>query len=299
MEMTSRPFDPENDPPAIAALYDDASASIRHVIDFPWRLSSPAGESDRDVRLWWTAGGRLVGFAAWQASWATLDLAVRRDEDRGSVEAMMLDWAEQRFAQLDAERGHPLPYWVEAYVNDADRIAGLRGRGYVLEDAYRYVELARSLEAPLSVAELPAGFGIRSLRGSADVPACVEAHRAAFASAAMTVSWRARTLRMPPYLKHLDLLVEAPDGRVVGFCVGWLAPRRRAGQIEPIGVIPEFQGQAIGRALLVEMLRRFRDHGARTALIETDSLRSTALRAYESVGFRPSRVAIRLGRLLS
>jgi mycothiol synthase len=299
MELTSRPFDPEEDSPAVAALFDGASAATRHVVDFPWRLSSPDAESGRGARLWWTDDGRLVGFAAWQSCWAVLDLVVSVGCDRPHIESAMLDWAEQRFAELDAERGYPLPYWIEAYADDAERLAWLRTRGYQLDDENRYIELTRSLADPVPVAILPDSFLIRPLGGDLEVADYVEAHRAAFGSASMTLEWRLRTLRMPNYAGDLDLIAEGPDGHMAGFCVGWLAAGRRTGQIEPIGVVPSFRQRGLGRALLAEMLRRFRDFGADIALVETDSIRSPALHLYEAMGFRRTRTAVRAGKWIS
>src|SRR5262245_22192115 len=118
MDLTGRPFDQKRDSTAVAALFADAPAATRHVVDFPWRLGSPICESARDARLWRTDDARLAGFAAWQANWAALDVVVRTGFDRLGIESTMLDWAERRFAELDAEQGHPLPYWLEAYEDD-------------------------------------------------------------------------------------------------------------------------------------------------------------------------------------
>jgi ribosomal protein S18 acetylase RimI-like enzyme len=84
----------------------------------------------------------------------------------------------------------------------------------------------------------------------------------------------------------LDLVVTAPDGSFAGFCLGWFVPERRSAQIEPLGVHPRFHQHGIGRILLLEMLRRFKEHGATSAFVETNVERTPARRAYESVGFQ-------------
>src|SRR3712207_2105158 len=96
-------------------------------------------------------------------------------------------------------------------------------------------------------APLPAGFAIRSLAAPDDIASYVATHRAAFGSINMQVGWRRRTTEGPAYTADLDLVVEAPDGRIVAFCVGWItspaitATGSRAAQIEPLGVLPDFQ----------------------------------------------------------
>jgi mycothiol synthase len=102
----------------------------------------------------------------------------------------------------------------------------------------------------------------------------------------MTPEWRARTLRMPPYRSELDLVISTPEGEMAGFCVGWFEPSRHIAQIEPLGVHPRFHQLGLARILLLEILHRFKEHGATSAIVETTLDRSPARHAYESVGFQ-------------
>jgi GNAT superfamily N-acetyltransferase len=294
-----RPYRGDADLEPIAELIAATPRPGRHGIDFPWRLSAHEPAS-LDVRLWPTDDRLLVGFAAWQVWWATLDFYIRPGPAAEDVEAAIFAWAAGRFQELDAERSRPLPYWVEAPEDDLPRLALLARHGYTLDDDYRYVLFSRHLRGseapPLPPVTLPDGFAIRPLAGMREVDAYAEVHRRAFASRAMTAAWRARTLRMPGYVPELDLVATAPDGRLAGFCVGWLAPERQVAQIEPIGVDPAFQGLGLGRALLQEMLQRFTTYGAEQAQVETDSGRSPARGLYEAAGFRPIGQTLRKGR---
>ena len=107
----------------------------------------------------------------------------------------------------------------------------------------------------------------------------------------MTVAWRSRTLRHPQYIPNLDLVIEAPGGRLAAFCIAWLDKQRPtpAGQIEPLGVHPDFHRLGLGRAILAEGLRRLRQLGAEHIYVETDQQRNAALALYESAGFRTVR----------
>ncbi len=91
---------------------------------------------------------------------------------------------------------------------------------------------------------------------------------------------------MPTYRPELDLVVSTPDGELAGFCVGWFEPSRRIAPIEPLGVHPRFHQLGLGRVLLLEVLRRFKEHGATSAMVETDGDRILARHTYESVGFQ-------------
>ncbi len=296
MGLFMRGYEGESDPPLIAELINAAPPMSRHLIDFPWRLSSLSLDSMPDARLW-LSDGVLVGFAAWQIWWAALDFYIRPGPLEQEVERAMFEWAGRRFRELDEERGQPFPYWVEAREDDADLLAMLARHGYTLDTEYAYVMMSRSLMEPLPRGDLHPGFTIRPLAGEGEAEAYAEVHRRAFESTSMTASWRMRTLSMPNYLPALDLVAVSTEGRLVGFCVGWFSPERRTAQIEPLGVDPEFQGRGLGRALLLEMLGRFTAHGAEYAQVETDSGRSPARGAYEAVGFRSIYQSIRKGQL--
>ena len=296
MRLAMRPVNVDTDLAAVADLMRAVPPTSRHLVDFPWRLSSPASQTRRDMVLWLDNQGNTVGFAAWQVWWAALDFYVRPGPERAAVEAAIFQWAPTRFRDLDAERGRPLPYWIEAREDDAERLALLARHGYLLDEDYGYVMLRRPLDSLIPLPAPPAGITIRPLAGADEVMAYVAAHRNAFGSMAMTVDWRARTLRMPQYRPELDLVAVAPGGELAGFCVGWLDEARRLAQIEPLGVISARQGQGIARALLLTMLQRFQQHGATHALVETESTRSPARQTYEAVGFRLAHQSIRKGQ---
>jgi GNAT superfamily N-acetyltransferase len=296
MELIARPFAGEADLPLIDDLAQAASPKTRHLVDLPWRVSSPAVETGQDMRLWTTVDGTAVGFSAWQQWWAVLDVIVRPGPFQHDVEADIFAWVPTRFRELDAQRGHPLPYWVEARDDDAERLDLLARRGYDLEDDLAYQMLGRPLAEPIPPSDTPSGYAIGPLADYGDVEQYVAVHRRAFASTSMTVAWRMRTLKHPRYRPDLDLVAVTPDGQLAGFCVGWLDADRHLAQIEPVGVDPAHQGRGMGRALMLEMLHRFKASGADQALVETETTRLPARAAYESVGFRPIHRAIRKGR---
>jgi ribosomal protein S18 acetylase RimI-like enzyme len=296
MDMMTRPYAGDADLRLIADLIRAAPPTSRHLVDFPWRLSSPALQSASDHCLWATPDGTLAGFAAWQVWWAALDIYVRPGPYQREVEEAIFAWAPGRFRALDAERGHALPYWVEAREDDGERLALLARHGYTLDEDYDYVMMGRPLDEPLPRPTLPAGYAIRPLAGASEVDAYVAVHRRAFASTSMTAAWRRRTLGMPQYRPELDLVAVGPDGQMAGFCVGWLAAERRAAQIEPLGIDPALQARGLARALLLDMFRRCKALGAEQALVETESSRLPARHAYKAVGFRPMYRALRKGQ---
>ncbi len=159
--------------------------------------------------------------------------------------------------------------------------------GFELDD-WTMRRLCLPLDHPLDTFNPPPGFTIRSLRGSSEVPAYVALHRAAFGTLNMTEDWRARTLEHPAHQRALDLVAEDEMGQLAGFCIGWMSEINgvKTGQIEPLGVLPDFQARGLGRALLLETLRRMRELGAVNILIDAESYNPGSQHLYESVGFR-------------
>ena len=297
--ITMREWRGEADLLLVADLLRCLPQFTRHLIDLPWRLSSSDLTSNRDACLWQHTDGSLLGFAAWQSPWAALDYFVRPGMYQATVEAAIFDWADGRFRELDQQRGRALPYLIEFREDDQERRQVVEAHGFLLDTDLAYLQFQHSLTGPLIEAAIPAGFTLRSLAGAYEANAYVALHRAAFKSTLMTLNWRLRTLRALQYRPGLDLVAVAPDGQLVGFCVGWLDDERYIGQVEPIGVHPNFQHLGLGRALLIEMLRRFKAHNASSVLVETENTRLEAQALYASVGFRPFHTIIRKGKWAS
>jgi mycothiol synthase len=296
--ITCRPFRSVDDMPHILDFIHRMPISCPHVIDLPWRLSSPAINEGNDAAYWEDSNGHVVGFAAWQIYWATLDFFILPDPAMQEVETSLFTWANERFHERDTERGYPLPYWIELRDDDQERQRVAKRHGFLLDYDFRSVVLQHSLIEIPRVPLLPDGFLVRPLKGEQEAAAYAELHRTAFVSDSMTTEWRRRTLHMPQYQNGLDLVVSAPDGSLAGFCVAWLEPLRHIAQIEPIGVHPRFYRLGLGRVLLSEMLRRLKEREATSVIIEPFSDNTAIQLTCKSVGFQQVHTIYRKGKLL-
>ena len=264
-----------------------------HVVDLPYRLCSWALDDPSNVAVWADTRGRLAAWAVLQAPFWTIDVAIR-PEAEDDLFPRVLDWIDAR-ARSAKGTPHERPSWYfDVFADQAGRLRCLEAAGYacqadVGEDSWSRVLLRREGPAP-SLPRLSAEFAVRPLAGRIELEKYVELHRATFESKNMTVDWRARTLTAPHYLSDSDLVAVAPDGRLAGFCIGWLLPQPDpVGQIEPLGIGREFREHGLGAALWAECVRRLAARGARTVLVETDTYRTPALGLYEGAGFAPIR----------
>ena len=274
MKLRARAYAGLADQPAMCALARECAASSLHWLDFPYRASSGSFAQPGATLLFEDETGRLQAWASFQTPFWMVDLYARAESLLPDILAQLDAGAR---ALLHTPLGHPA-WFIGAFEGDAQRIAHLERAGYTCvsflpEDAWLKVWLARRLPAELDAPTLPDGFELRSLAGAAEVHAYVDLHRAAFGTNNMTQDWRAATLAHPAYRPELDLVVQAPDGRLAGFCIGWLErglDGGMCGQVEPIGVHADFRRLGLGRALLAETFRRMATLGASEVYVECD-----------------------------
>ena len=293
MKTTLRSLDGERDLAAMLALAASSPDRNLHVVDLPYRLSSWALDEAANSALWEDGRGRLAAWAVLQAPFWSIDFALRPDAEARLFSAI-LDWAVARARDAQGTTHERASWFVHVFGDLTDRLRRLDAAGFtcqadVGEDSWSRVLLRRVAPAPEASAPEP-GHIVRPLAGRAEVPAYVELHRAAFESKNMTEEWRERTLTAAHHLSDTDLVATRPDGRLAGFCIGWLRPGERpVGQIEPLGVEAEHRECGLGQALLSECVRRLTEHGAESILVETDTYRTPALGLYESLGFETVR----------
>lgn len=74
----------------------------------------------------------------------------------------------------------------------------------------------------------------------------------------------------------------------LGYCgtVQGLTGRLRCGEIQNLGVMPDYRGMGLGQALLLKALNGFAEVGLRRASLEVTANNELAVRMYRRLGFR-------------
>jgi ribosomal protein S18 acetylase RimI-like enzyme len=290
MIASQRPYQGEQDKRLMENLARQTLPANLHATDLPYRFSSGALDDPENGCLWFDRDGQLAAWAVLQVPFWTLDY-VCHPKAESELHAGVLVWADRRARDiLDTDQGHPC-WFANVFAGQASRIRDLEAAGYKWqgsagEDSLAKVLMLRSLQTPVKVYQPPAGYTVRPLAGMEEVPGYVALHRAAFGSTTMTEEWRRRTLLHPDHQPDLDIVVEAPDGRLAAFCICWFDEGARVGRVEPLGCHQDFRRFALGRVALSEGLRRLQSRGAGNIYVETDLDRNTALRLYESFDFQ-------------
>ncbi|MCP9486791.1 MAG: hypothetical protein MSC30_13090 [Gaiellaceae bacterium MAG52_C11] len=145
----------------------------------------------------------------------TLRSAVHPEHRSDAVYDALLEWfASAAGPELDGGLDAQL---LES--DDAFRTA-LERHGYApLPNESWFEHRVRSLQAPIEEPELPDGYVLRSVAGEADLEPRVELHRAAWEPSRFTLPAYRFLRTLPPYREKLDLVVEAPGGRLAAYSV--------------------------------------------------------------------------------
>ena len=264
--------------------------------DISWQLAGfPAGfDFSTSVRLWEDERGRVVALAAFAPP---LNFEYDIDPECGEEELgeeVLAFIAEQRAAIRGAEGEIAKAYAMlgedalATSIRDSDgpRIAFLEARVFVKVERHS-VRYSRTLDGELPVPTLPPGMRLRNVT-EADIDERAELHRDAWSvwgNSTFSANKYRRIRAAPNYDETLDIVVEGEDGRLLSYCITWFDEANGIGHFEPVGTRRAFAGKGLGRAVVMEGLRRLKERGAHTALIGTASVNAPALRTYDACGF--------------
>lgn len=247
-----------------------------HVADVTWRMMySHHFDAANNVRLWEDADGSLVGFT-WFYPTAHMEMHTQHPE----LWPEMLAWGIKRMHAL----GESETLGVSATSAETALIQFLEAQGFAFDEAY---DARQSLNLTDNIAHptIPEGFTLRAAPTSDQVEQRVKIHHAAFNSEAVTVEGYNNVRPDPTYDPDLDIFILAPDGRFAAFCLAWADAVTRVGDIEPIGVHPDFQRLGLGRAIMLEALRRLKSKGMNRVVLSTWMGNQRGLNLYKSLGF--------------
>jgi mycothiol synthase len=241
----------------------------------------------------WEKGGETAAWAVFQPPWWNLDYAIHPSERGSCLEQEVLAWGKEQIMGYARRTGEDFDGSVEIFKDTPNverTIEHLASLGFEKFD-WSIIRFEQDLNQELPLPQLPDGFSIRPLRGKTEVEAYVRLHRAAFGSDHMTTAWRMRMLEHPAYRPDIDLVAVDAKDRLVGFCGCWIW--QGVGQIEPMGVHPDYQAKGLGRALELAALQALRNAGARYMHVDHVSVNEAAIALSQKTGFRQINNAVR------
>ena len=239
--------------------------------------------------------GRHPGGLGWELATEQLPevLAIRRRED-GSVSGWVgverpgtltveaqPEAAEELLALALAEvTGDVLT--IEVATDDLALRAAVTDRGFVADRPWMGMWRRASIDdRPVEVGR---GCTIRAMHADED-HARVDVHRRAWrpaelpwhpdhrpavpgdAESSFDLAGFRRARATWGYERELDLVVEAPDGELVGCCTAWFDAALGVAEIEPLGIVPSHRRRGLAGALCLEVSARVAERGGREVFL--------------------------------
>jgi ribosomal protein S18 acetylase RimI-like enzyme len=262
-----------------------------HPGDLKWWLYYPPLEGAfwDHIYLWDDPNqpGRLLGWLLISPDWVGIDVYIQ-PELRGSAQSVeMYGWAEQQAIKIARQKGKSTLHVL--WISHQDDFLGAHFSQRDFKLVNGLIHLEKLLDERTFTSQLPEGFLVRSCMGEPEVTARAKAQYRAFASKAAYESYIGRFtsfMRSPVYDPGLDIVVVAPDGQIVAFCIVWIDPVNQVGLFEPVGTHPDFQKRGLGRAVMQEGFRRLQERGMSVAIVSTEEDNNPAIKLYDSVGFQ-------------
>lgn len=165
---------------------------------------------------------------------------------------------------------------LNVYINDFDHEmeAIATAGGYRVGTAYHRPMSRFLIPRPFPAITLPPGFRLKSLAEDNNL---AKVHRALWRGfdhegepPPEGIADRVIMTSGPHFRHDLTIVVEAPDGNFVCYCGLWYEPINRYTYVEPVATDPDYRRMGLGKAAMMEGIRRCAAEGATVAYVGSD-----------------------------
>jgi GNAT superfamily N-acetyltransferase len=213
----------------------------------------------------------LIAFG-WVISGQSLEIQLHpslTDTEFESLARVIVEWA---------KRVCPTEISTDCTARNSRLIRVLESCGFTRAE-YEGLDYVLDLNAPIPDLKLPAGFQARHVLET-EFEERVSVHRDAFDPSKFTLERYARVRSMAGFRPDLDLVITTPENDFAAYCIAWIS--NGMGYFEPVGTRAAYRRQGLGRAVILEGLKRLKTLGAYTASVYSKA-KNRAF--YESCGF--------------
>jgi len=190
-----------------------------------------------------------------------------------AVKPILVDWAEAHLGGWSRSLEQDM---LGLYVDDTDVDLQtiLTDRGYsTFSDRGEY-HARTYLDAPFPETSTLEGFRLQSLAEENDLGQVNRVLWRGFGHEGPPpgedIASRARAQQTPNYRKDLNIVAVAPAGNYVAYAGIWYVPENRVAYVEPVATDPEYRRMGLGKAAVLEAIRRTRELGAEVAWVGSD-----------------------------
>lgn len=167
---------------------------------------------------------------------------------------------------------------LHVFVNDfdAELEALVKSRGYFLREEENRPISIFEIPDPYPDIILPEGYRIQSLAEENDLR---KIHRVLWRGfnhpgepdySDEEIDGRLKMQSVPNFQPELKVVALNPQGQFVSFCGLWYEPINQYAYVEPMATDPDYRRLGLGKAAMLEGIRRCRELGARVAYVGSD-----------------------------
>ena len=231
----------------------------------------------------WEVGGEIVAVAHYES---TLGEAFFQFHPAyRHLREAMLDYAEAHLTGVSRQDGRR---YLFIYINDDDAAFQMlaQARGYAKDPGGTRPLYRFDIPDPFPAIPLAQGFRLTSLAEDPDWAKVQRVlwrgfnHEGEPSMSDAELESRRRMFDTPKARRDLKVAVVAPDGQFVAFCGMFYEPTHRLAYVEPVATDPDYRRLGLGRAAVLEGIRRCAELGVQTAYV------GSAQVFYRSFGFQ-------------
>lgn len=227
----------------------------------------------------WEDGGRIVGVAHYELRLGDSHFQVRPGYEH--LKPAMLAYAQAHLVSAEGQ----LTAWINDFDTEFEAVAA--AQSFIIDDAGHETMTALLIPDPFPPIELPAGFALQSLQEENDLHKINRVmwrgfnHPGEPVGDDVEIAQRKRMQSGPSFRKELTIVVKAPEGTYASFCGMWYETANRFAYVEPVATDPDYRRMGLGKAAVLEGIRRCGAAGATVAYV------ISAQPFYADMGFRP------------
>jgi predicted N-acetyltransferase YhbS len=205
------------------------------------------------------------------------------DPEYSQLSAVFLDYAEANLRGKSAKDGREN---LVAFIHEHHRslISLVRERGYKPFPDHAEEHSNMVLDQTIPDAPLPEGFFIQSLEEENDFRKINQVLWRGFNHEGPApeehIQSRKDMQQAPNFRRDLNIVVVAPEGHFVSYSGIWYVDAKKVAYVEPVATDPEYRRMGLGKAAVLECIRRVKKLGAEVAWV------GSGQEFYTAIGFK-------------
>lgn len=219
-----------------------------------------------DMAVWENAEGEFAA-AMLPEEKAHMHLQIHPAYQTPELIEEMVSTAEEHFYGVTKENKKKVYIWTHEHDKIKNKILDKHGFQKVPDIDWIESQHIRRLDGPLPEFKTAEGYTIRSLGSPEEIPSRSWASWRAFHPELPDEDYKGydwypvNIQQQPLYRRDLDIVAIAPDSEVAAFTTLWYDDVTRTGNFEPVATVPEHQRKGLGKAVMLEGMRRIKKMG--------------------------------------